>query len=648
MTDLKPTKLPTQVSTWGFVGFPQKWHPQFDDYWILPQVSMIRVFSTGTGKTMTFYDTPALVASVSQENATDILMHRLRKSPNHAIFSRVREDGTWYDVSVKEFHEEVVALAKGLMAAGLKPGQAVAILSRTRYEWTLIDFAIWFAGCVSVPIYESSAPSQIEWILSDSDSVAVFVENEEHVRRMSAILGNLTRMKNVWRIDSDDFSGLMRSATKVSDADLEQTRKQAELMDLATIIYTSGTTGNPKGCELTHRGFIEHARNCAAAIPEIANEQQSSVLFLPLAHVFARFVSAICIYGGVRVGHLADSRQVAAVLPVFQPTFLLAVPRVFEKVYNGAELRAEAGGKGRIFRAAVETAIAYSRALDSKSGPSFGLKTKHGLFEKLVYTKIKAAMGGRVSYAISGGAPLGERLSHFYRGLGLIVLEGYGLTETTAAAVIGRPEWLKIGKVGRALPGTGIKIAEDGEIWLRGLNLLRGYWRNEGATREAFSDDWFHTGDIGELDADGFLTVTGRKKELIITAGGKNVAPALLEDPLRAHPLVGQAVVIGDSKPFISALISLDPEMVPVWGANNGLPPGLDLKAATEHPKIREAIQSAVDAVNKNFSTAEQIRKFEILDSELTEVGGHLTPSLKIKRSRVLLDFATNVDRIYG
>ncbi len=597
---------------------------------------------------MTFYDTPALVATVKTDNATDILLHRLHKTPNHAIFSRVREDGSWYDVSVQEFHEEVKALAKGLMAAGLQPGQAIAILSRTRYEWTLIDFAIWFAGCVSVPIYESNAPSQIEWILSDSDAVAVFVENEEHIERLSGIRGNLTRLKNVWRIDSDDFSGLMHAGNKVSDADLEQTRKQAELMDLATIIYTSGTTGNPKGCELTHRGFIEHARNCAAAMPEVVNEKQSSLIFLPMAHVLARFVSAICVYGGIRVGHLADSRQVAAVLPVFKPTFLLAVPRVFEKVYNAAELKAEAGGKGKIFRAAAETAIEYSRALDSKSGPSFALKTKHGLFEKLVYKKIKAAMGGRVGYAISGGAPLGERLSHFYRGLGLIVLEGYGLTETTAAAVIGRPEWLKIGKVGRALPGTGIKIAEDGEIWLRGLNLLRGYWRNEGATREAFTDDWFHTGDIGELDSDGFLTVTGRKKELIITAGGKNVAPALLEDPLRAHPLVGQAVVIGDSKPFISALVSLDAEMVPIWGANNGLPQGLDLKAAAEHPKIREAIQLAIDAINNNFSTAEQIRKFEILESELTEASGHLTPSLKIKRSRVMQDFSQAVDRIYG
>ena len=597
---------------------------------------------------MTFYDVPPLVVSDQYENATDLLLHRLRKSPDHAIFSRVRPDGSWYDVTTREFHDEVVALAKGLVAAGIKPGQAVAIMSRTRYEWTLIDFAIWFAGAVSVPIYETSAPSQIEWILSDSDSVALFVENEEHTARVNAVRAGLGKLTQVWEIDSEGFRNLMHGGKSVSDADLEQVRSQAELKDLATIIYTSGTTGNPKGCELTHRGFLDHARNACAALPDVANDKQSSLIFLPLAHVLARYVSAICVYSGIRVGHLADSRQVASVLPVFKPTFLLAVPRVFEKVYNGAELKAEAAGKGKIFRAAAEVAIEFSRAMDQKSGPSLGLKLKHGLFDKLVYSKLRAAMGGRVRYAISGGAPLGERLGHFFRGIGLIVLEGYGLTETAAAAVIGRPEWLKIGKVGKALPGTGIRIAEDGEIWLRGINMMRGYWRNEGATRDAFTDDWFHTGDIGELDEDGFLTVTGRKKELIITAGGKNVAPALLEDPLRAHPLVGQAVVIGDGRPFVSALISLDPEMLPVWGANNGLEPNLDLESAIRHPVVIAEIQRAVDAVNTNFSTAEQIRKFELVPQELTEASGHLTPSLKIKRARVMQDFGAHVDRIYS
>ena len=367
-----------------------------------------------------------------------------------------------------------------------------------------------------------------------------------------------------------------------------------------------------------------------------------------MAHILARYVSVICIYAGIRVSHLGDSKQVASVLPTFKPTFLLAVPRVFEKVYNGAELKAEAGGKGKIFRLAAETAIAYSRALDSKSGPSLVLKLKHSVFDKLVYSKLKAAMGGNVKYAISGGAPLGERLGHFFRGIGLVVLEGYGLTETAAAAVIGRVSWQKIGKVGRALPGTGIKIAEDGEIWLRGLNVMRGYWRNEAATREAFEGDWFRSGDIGELDEHGFLTITGRKKEILVTAGGKNVAPAPIEDPLRAHPLIGQVVVIGDAKPFISALISLDPEMVPVWTQNNGLTEKLTLAQAAKHPAIIAEVQQAIDKVNALFSNAEQIKKFEILDVELTEASGHLTPSLKIKRPVVMKDFAAAVDRIYG
>ena len=597
---------------------------------------------------MTFYDVPPLVVTESSQNATDVLLDRLKKSPDHALFSRQRPDGTWFNLSTREFYDDVTALAKGLIASGIKPGQAIGVLSRTRYEWPVIDFAIWFAGAVSVPIYESSAPAQIEWILSDSDAVALFVEHDEHMSRLEVVRGKLGKLKQVWRIDSADYGDLMRAGEKVSDADLEKARSQAELSDLATIIYTSGTTGNPKGCELTHRGFVDHCRNASAELPEIANDRQASLIFLPMAHVLARFVSVICIHSGIRVGHLGDSRQVGAVLPIFKPTFLLAVPRVFEKVYNAAELKAEAGGKGKIFRSAAETAVAYSRALDTKDGPSFALKLKHRVFDRLVYSKLRAAMGGHVKYAISGGAPLGERLGHFFRGVGLIVLEGYGLTETAAAAVIGRVSWQKIGKVGRALPGTGIKIADDGEIWLRGINMMRGYWRNEPATRDAFQDGWFRSGDLGELDEDGFLTVTGRKKELLITAGGKNVPPAPLEDPLRAHPLIGQVVVIGDAKPFIAALISLDPEMLPVWGTNNGIKEPLTLSEAAKHPGIRAEIQSAIDRVNTNFSKAEQIREFAIIEQELTEASGHLTPSLKIKRPRVLADFADKVDAIYG
>lgn len=597
---------------------------------------------------MQSYDVPQLVASDPKENATDLLLERVKKAPQHPLFSKQNPDGSWRDVSTQDFFEEVKALAKGLMAKGIKPGDAIAIMSKTRYEWTQIDFAIWFAGAVSVPIYESSSPNQIEWILSNSDAVAFFIEHDEHMERFNKAKAGAPNVKQIWRIDSADFTDLYKAGANISDADLEVARTNAQAKDLATIVYTSGTTGNPKGCELTHKSFVDHCRNAAAELPEIANDKQYSLIFLPMAHILARYVSVLCIYAGIRVGHLGDAKQVAGVLPTFKPTFLLAVPRVFEKVYNGAELKAEAGGKGKIFRLAAETAIAYSRALDTKTGPSLGLKIKHGLFEKLVYSKIKAAMGGNVKYAISGGAPLGERLGHFYRGIGLIVLEGYGLTETAAAAVIGRVNWQKIGKVGRALPGTGIKIAEDGEIWLRGLNVMRGYWRNEAATREAFEGEWFRSGDIGELDEDGFLTITGRKKELIVTAGGKNVAPAPIEDPLRAHPLIGQVVVIGDAKPFISALISLDPEMVPVWTQNNGITEKLSLTEAANHPAIRAEIQAAVDKVNALFSNAEQIKKFEILDVELTEASGHLTPSLKIKRPVVMKDFAKQVEKIYG
>jgi long-chain acyl-CoA synthetase len=594
---------------------------------------------------MTFYDVPLLVETNPSENVTDLLLKRVSKDPSHVLFSRQNPDESWRDVSGGEFLSEVRTLAKGLIASGIKPGQSVAIMSRTRYEWPMIDFALWFVGAVSVPIYETSAPSQIEWILNDSDAVAFFIETDEHLARYKKV--STPKVTQVWRIESKEFNDLHVKGEQVADEVLETARSSAELKDLATIVYTSGTTGNPKGCELTHKSFVDHCRNAAAEIPELANEYQHSLIFLPMAHILSRYVSVMCIYAGIRVGHLGDPKKVGAMLPIFKPTFLLAVPRVFEKVYNAAELKAEAGGKGKIFRAAADTAISYSKALDSKTGPSAALKIRHKFFDKLVFSKLRAAMGGHVKFAISGGAPLGARLGHFFRGIGLIVLEGYGLTETAAAAVIGRVAWQKIGKVGRALPGTGIKIAEDGEIWLRGINVMRGYWRNEAATREAFSEDWFRTGDIGELDEDGFLTITGRKKELLVTAGGKNVAPAPIEDPLRAHPIIGQVVVIGDAKPFIGALISLDPEMVPIWTANNGIEEQLTLAEASNHPKIRQEVQRAVDEVNTRFSQAEQIKAFEILEVELTEASGHLTPSMKIKRNRVMEDFELHVKRVY-
>jgi long-chain acyl-CoA synthetase len=595
---------------------------------------------------MKSYDVAPLTLSPESDNITDLLENRFKNTPELDLFSIDQGDGQWSQVKTKEFREQVVALAKGLIASGIQPGQAVAIMSRTRYEWALIDFAIWYAGAVSVPIYETSAPSQIEWILSDSDAVALWVENEEHVARFNEIKASAPMVRQVWTINSGAIAELSASGTDISDEIVTQRRTSAKLGDIATIIYTSGTTGRPKGCELLHRGFVELSRNACLELPEVVKQGSSTLLFLPMAHVFARFISVLAVHGGVRVGHQPDSKNVAPAMQSFKPTFLLAVPRVFEKVYNSAEQKAEAAGKGKIFRKAAYTAIAYSKALDAGKVP-LGLKLQHKLFDALVYKKLRAAMGGNVEYAISGGGPLGARLGHFYRAIGLVVLEGYGLTETTAPAMIGRPEFHKIGKVGRLLPGCGVKIAEDGEIWLRGFNLMRGYWRNATATAEAIQDGWFRTGDIGELDDDGFLSITGRKKELIVTAGGKNVAPAPLEDPLRANPLIGQAVVVGDNRPFVAALISLDSEMLPLWLGNKGLDKTMSLAEAAKRPEVLAEIQLAVDRVNKNFSRAESIRKFVIIPSELSEDSGHLTPSLKIKREVVMRDFAPQIDGIY-
>ena len=597
---------------------------------------------------MKINEIPLVVVSDPKTNITDLFIERVKKDPKLPLMSKQVEPGVWVDVTAEEYLAEVRALAKGFIAAGVEVGQRVGIMSHTRYEWALCDFALWFAGAVSVPIYESSAPSQIEWILGDSGAVAGIFETEELVGLFKTVKKSLPDVKKTWTLESSDLSDLVDLGSKISDEVLEARRTSAGLQDLATIIYTSGTTGQPKGCELLHQGFVDLSRNAQAVLPEVVCPGGSTILFLPMAHVFARFVSVLCIAGGVQVGHQPDAKSVAPAMQSFHPTFLLAVPRVFEKVYNSAEQRAEAGGKGKIFHAAAETAIAWSMALDTKKGPSFGLNLKHKLFDALVYKKLRAAMGGRVKYAISGGGPLGARLGHFYRAIGLIVLEGYGLTETTAPVTIGRPNNLKIGKVGFPLPGCGVKIADDGEILLRGTNVLKGYWNNKQATKSTFEDDWFKTGDIGALDEDGFLAITGRKKELIITAGGKNVAPALLEDPLRANPLISQAVVIGDAKPFVSVLISLDEEMLPIWLENSGIKEKLTVEQAISNSAVLTEVSKAIEGVNSHFSTAESIRKFALLPQDLTEKSGHLTPSLKIKRSVVVDDYSQLIDDIYA
>ncbi|BDI22385.1 long-chain fatty acid--CoA ligase [Herbiconiux sp. L3-i23] len=591
-------------------------------------------------------DAPAVTQATPDDNATDLLLERVAATPDAPLFALQRGD-EWVDVTARDFLDQVRALAKGFIAAGVEPGDRIGLMAKTRYEWTLIDFAAWFAGAILVPVYETSSPHQILWNLNDGGATAVIVEGPEHFAKFDEVHPDLPAVRNVWQIERGDLTKLVAGGAEVTDELLEERRSRAVESDIATIIYTSGTTGRPKGCVLTHANFVELCRNTQAAIPELIQPGQSTLLFIPTAHIFARFIAVLCTFGGVKVGHQPDTTKLVPSLGSFRPTFLLAVPRVFEKVYNSAEQKAEAGGKGKIFRRAADVAIAHSKALDAGHVP-FGLKVQFALFDRLVYSKLKTTLGGRVRFAVSGSAPLGTRLGHFYRSLGIMILEGYGLTETTAPMTVNRPSKYKIGTVGPALPGVSIRIADDGEIETKGVNLFSEYWQNEEATAEAFNDGWFKTGDIGEFDSDGYLRITGRKKELIVTAGGKNVSPAALEDPLRANPVVGQVVVVGDQKPFISALITLDTEMLPTWLKNNGHDETMSLEQASRDEAVLAEVQRAVDHANSHVSRAESIRKFVIIPVEFTEASGHLTPKLSIKRNVILTDFAEVIEGIYS
>jgi long-chain acyl-CoA synthetase len=591
------------------------------------------------------YSVPPVVEDAERGNLADVIVENAVEAPGAAVLSR-RVDGRWEDVTARQFLAECTSLAKGLVAAGVQPGDRVGLMSKTRYEWTLVDFSIWFAGAVTVPIYETSSAEQIAWILSDSGAVACFVETDEHAAEVAQLRDDLPALRDVWTFDQGAIEALNRSGAGVDDAEIDERRKNVGSHDLATIIYTSGTTGRPKGCELTHANFLGELRNAIHALEDVFfSPGASTLLFLPLAHVFARIIEVGCIIARARLGHSADIKNLVNDLAEFQPTFVLSVPRVFEKVYNSAEQKAESEGKGRIFRAAAGTAIAYSEAVD-KGGPGIVLRAKHTVFDRLVYGKLRAALGGKVKWSVSGGAPLGARLGHFYRGIGLTIFEGYGLTETCAASTVNTPEHIRVGSVGRPLPGVGVRIADDGEVLVQGPHVFTGYFKNPTATDEAIRGGWFHTGDLGELDDDGFLRITGRKKELIVTAGGKNVAPAVLEDRLRAHRLISQCMVVGDAKPFIACLVTLDPEALPAWQEQHGKA-GMSMEQLAEDPEVRAEVQAAVDDANKAVSKAEAIRKFSILPVDFTEEGGQLTPSMKLKRAVVMKEFAGAVDDLY-
>ena len=582
-----------------------------------------------------------------QHNTADYVFENAASFPDRVALRR-RVDGEWRDVSSAVFGAEVLALAKGLIAAGVEAGDRIALMSKTRYEWTLIDFAVLSIGAVVVPIYETSSAEQVEWILSDSGATAIFVETDAHEATVDSVRESAVAGLSVWRIEGDALADLGTRGADLSDDQVHKRREAVTPTDLASIIYTSGTTGRPKGCQLLHLNFITEVSEVTVELRHLFNEDTSTLLFLPIAHVFGRVIEIGALATGSTLGHTADVKNLIADLAAFQPTFILSVPRVFEKVYNTARQKAHADGKGKIFDMAERVAIRYSQALEHGSVP-LPLKLQHAVFDRLVYGKFRAALGGRCTAAISGGAPLGARLGHFFRGVGLTIYEGYGLTETTAGICVNRPDALRIGTVGPPVGGTSVRIAVDGELLFKSNLVFAGYWRNEAATADAIdAEGWFHTGDIGEIDQDGFVTITGRKKELIVTAGGKNVAPAVLEDRLRANWLVSQCLVVGDRQPFIAALVTIDPEAFPTWLEKTGRPATTNLAGVVDDPELRAEVQSAIDDANKAVSKAEAIRKFTILPFDWTEATGQLTPSLKLKRNVVQKECAAEIAALYS
>ena len=588
---------------------------------------------------------PALSPHPTSGNITSIITDRVAKEPGRVLLSRPLGNG-WQPVTAVEFDLEIRSVAKGLIARGIQRGDRVAIMAKTRYEWTVLDFAIIYCGAVTVPIYETSSAEQIRWILSDSGAVALIVESPSLAQLAKPVLP--PTCKEILVITEDALPTLVHDGRDIPDSAVEERINSVGPEDFMTLIYTSGTTGNPKGVTFTHGNFLSECTNVVLyARVEFLKPGGSTLLFLPIAHVFGRMIQFGAIHAGLHLAHCQDINRLPQDLGTFKPTLVLAVPRIFEKVYNSAENKAHESGKSKIFKKAADTAIAYSEGLDSGQ-ITFQTRALHLIFDRLVYSKIRTGLGGRVEAAISGGAPLSPRLGHFFRGAGINILEGYGLTETTAASSLNVRSAQKIGSVGRPIPGTRIKIAADGEVLIKGAVIMHGYWNNDAATKECMTEDgYFKSGDLGAIDDAGYLSIVGRKKEIIVTSGGKNVAPEVLEDRLRAHPLVSQCMVVGDNKPFIAALITLDPDAIKSWATSNKKASTAVADLATD-PALIDVIQAAVDEANKAVSRAESIRKFKILPQDFTIADGQLTAKLSVKRHVVNQQFAQEIADLFG
>ncbi|WP_067667633.1 AMP-dependent synthetase/ligase [Nocardia miyunensis] len=618
------------------------------------------------------FEVPATYTIPEDVNVSDGVFRHAERTPGLVVFNRPDGKGGWTDVTAKQFAQAVTGVAKGLIATGIELGDRVAILASTQYDWVVLDFAIWAAGGCTVAIFDSSSAEQAKWILQDSGTKLLVVETPKQRAMIGEIESALPELAETLLL-SEGVSGsgaeaaaernhaappltpnrhgaveeFTRRGADLDDAVVHERRAQVKAASPATLIYTSGTTGRPKGVMLSHSNLYAESAADRAVMPQDLRPGKRSLLFLPLAHVFARAVALAAFDAGVTVAHTADWSTLVEQFGQYKPDFILSVPRVFEKVFNGAKQKAHDSGKGAIFDAAADTAIAYSQALDN-GGPGLVLKLKHAVFDKLVYGKLREAMGGRCESAVSGGGPLSARLGHFFRGVGVNIREGYGLTETTAAVSVNTPEYTRVGTVGRPLPGHGAKVAEDGELLLRGPVVFSGYWGNDAATEDAFVDGWFKTGDLGAIDSNGFITITGRKKEILVTAGGKNVSPAMLEDSLRSHPLISQVMVVGDSKPFIGALITLDAEALPGWTERHNLPADTPIEKLIENPDLVAEIDAAVADTNKLVSHAEAIKKIRILPVDWTEESGELTPKMSLKRAVVMKNYAADVEAIYS
>lgn len=594
------------------------------------------------------FEVPATYTIPENANMSDGAFRHAAQTPDLVVFNTPDGKGGWNDVTATEFAKAVTDVAKGLVASGIELGDRVAIMAATSYEWVVLDFAIWAIGGCTVAIFDSSAAEQVRWILSDSGTKLIVVQNDKHRATVAEIEGGLGDLNEVLQIDKGAVAELKARGKDLDDAVVHERRAQVKAASPATLIYTSGTTGRPKGVMLSHSNLYAESAADRSAMSEFLRPGCKSLLFLPLAHVFARAVALAAFDAGVAVAHTADGSTLVEQFGQYKPNFILSVPRVFEKVFNGAKQKAHDGGKGKIFDYATEIAIAYSQSLE-KGGPNILLKLQHMVFDKLVYGKLREAMGGQCASAVSGGGPLGSRLGHYFRGAGVTIYEGYGLTESTAAVSVNTPKFIKVGSVGRPLPGHGAKVADDGELLIRGGVVFAGYWNNPDATADAFdADGWFKTGDLGAIDDNGFISITGRKKEILVTAGGKNVSPTMLEDALRQHPLISQVMVVGDGEPFIGALITLDQDALPSWLERNGVGADTPIEHVIENPALVAEINDAVAATNKLVSHAEAIKKIRILPVDWTEEGGELTPKLSLKRAVVMKKYAADVDAIYN